>query len=135
MHGRKAPPKGKLFIALEELKQLSDRSKIVGQHVGAAVAARTTRASVSAAGLRYARPLFDRAAELRLPAFVARPAQPVYDDHVPLLQAGIPAVDLIDFDFPEWHTTGDVPAVCDPASLGQVGTLAWSLARSPLPGF
>ena len=61
--------------------------------------------------------------------------QRVYDDHVPLLQAGIPAVDLIDFDFPEWHTTGDVPAVCDPASLGQVGTLAWSLARSPLPGF
>lgn len=64
MHGRKAVPKGKLFIALEELKQLCDRSKVVGQHVSAAVAACTTRASVSAAGLRYARPSLDRAAEL-----------------------------------------------------------------------
>jgi glutaminyl-peptide cyclotransferase len=103
------------------------------------VGRRGLRIGMEGYSLRWApdltRAVFDRAAELKLPAFVPSPAQPVYDDHVPLLQAGIPSVDLIDFNFPEWHTTGDVPAVCDPASLGQVGALAHSLARSPLPGF
>src|SRR5262249_36930837 len=28
----------------------------------------------------------------------------IEDDHVPFLKAGIPAVDLIDFDYPAWHT-------------------------------
>jgi glutaminyl-peptide cyclotransferase len=81
------------------------------------------------------RAVFARAAELGLRAFVPVPAPAVYDDHVPFLQAGIPAVNLIDFDFPEWHTAGDVPAVCDPNSLEQVGRLALSLVRRPLPGF
>ena len=31
------------------------------------------------------------------------------DDHTPFLEAGIPAVDLIDFDYPYWHTTQDTP--------------------------
>jgi len=67
--------------------------------------------------------VFDRAAALGLSAFVAEPGPAVYDDHVPFLQAGIPAIDLIDFDYPLWHTTGDVPAACSPASLEQVGIL------------
>jgi peptidase M28-like protein len=52
----------------------------------------------------------------------------VADDHVPFLEAGIPAVDVIDFRFGDgsppgdlWHTTGDdLDAVC-PASLDAVG--------------
>ena len=65
MHGRSTPPKSKLFIALEELKQLSDRSKIVAQHVSAAIpGAGSTRMSISSAALPYARPSFNRAAEL-----------------------------------------------------------------------
>ena len=68
-YGRSVPPKGKLFIALEELKQLSDRSKIVAQHVNAAIPKATAgstgiRNSISSAGLPYARPSFNRAAEL-----------------------------------------------------------------------
>lgn len=31
----------------------------------------------------------------------------IVDDHVPLNAAGIPTIDLIDFDFPPWHTAGD----------------------------
>jgi len=31
----------------------------------------------------------------------------IYDDHIPFLQIGIPAVDLIDFDYPAWHTLAD----------------------------
>lgn len=52
----------------------------------------------------------------------------VYDDHIPFLNAGIPAIDVVDFDFPEWHTTRDTPAVCSPASLEAVGTVLVSLA-------
>ncbi len=81
------------------------------------------------------RGVFGRAAELGLGAFRAAPAVAVYDDHVPFLQAGLPALDLIDFGFPEWHTTDDVPAVCDPDALEQVGRLVLSLIRDPLPGF
>lgn len=75
--------------------------------------------------------VFARAAELNLTALVSEPGRPVYDDHVPFLAAGIPAVDLIDFDYPQWHTTADLPAACAPASLGQVGTLLLDLIRRP----
>lgn len=78
------------------------------------------------------RAVFVRAASLGLTAFVPEPGPAVYDDHVPFLARGIPAVDLIDFDFPEWHTCGDVPAVCAPASLAQVGTLVADICYRPL---
>jgi Zn-dependent M28 family amino/carboxypeptidase len=29
------------------------------------------------------------------------------DDHFPFLAAGVPAVDVIDFDYPAWHTAQD----------------------------
>ena len=32
---------------------------------------------------------------------------PVEDDHLPFLQAGVPAVDIIDLDYPAWHTAND----------------------------
>ena len=85
--------------------------------------------------LRYApdwtEEVFARAMELNLPGFVAEPGPSIYDDHVPFLGLGIPAVNLIDFDFPQWHTTGDVPAVCSTASLEQVGLLVVSLVYEP----
>ncbi len=31
----------------------------------------------------------------------------VLDDHTPFLRKGVPAIDLIDFDFPCWHQTCD----------------------------
>lgn len=45
----------------------------------------------------------------------------VLDDHIPFQDAGIPAVDLIDFDYPPWHTTADTLDKISAASLGQVG--------------
>jgi glutaminyl-peptide cyclotransferase len=75
--------------------------------------------------------VFSRAASLGLQAFRADPGPAVYDDHVPFLREGIPAVDLIDFDYPQWHTSGDVPATCAAASLEQVGRLVADLAYNP----
>lgn len=43
------------------------------------------------------------------------------DDHIPFLQAGIPAVDIIDFDYPYWHTTQDTADKVSPDSLKIVG--------------
>jgi Zn-dependent M28 family amino/carboxypeptidase len=40
---------------------------------------------------------------------------------MPFINAGIPAIDLIEFDYPEWHTTDDTPDHCDADSLRQVG--------------
>jgi hypothetical protein len=38
-----------------------------------------------------------------------------------LLRRGIPCIDVIDFDYPYWHTLQDTPDKCSPESLGQVG--------------
>jgi hypothetical protein len=67
--------------------------------------------------------VFALAVELGLSAFDPRPGRAVFDDHVPFLQSGTPALDLIDLDYDAWHTLGDTPDRCSPASLGQVGRL------------
>ena len=45
----------------------------------------------------------------------------VDDDHVPFLQAGVPAVDLIDLDYPPWHTAGDTLDKVSARSMEVVG--------------
>lgn len=85
--------------------------------------------------LRYApewmEEIWSRAERLGLPAFVREPGHAVIDDHVPFLEKGIPAVDLIDFDFPEWHTAADTPEICSAESLQQVGDLLLDLLYRP----
>lgn len=53
--------------------------------------------------------------------FIPEVRHTVLDDHIPFLQRGIPAVDIIDFDYPYWHTTQDTPDKVAPASLEAVG--------------
>jgi len=43
------------------------------------------------------------------------------DDHIPFAQRGIPAVDMIDFDYPYWHTTQDTPDKVSGESLEAIG--------------
>jgi len=64
-------------------------------------------------------------------SFVNYAGPAVYDDHIPLLGAGIPAIDLVDFDYPYWHTLQDTPENCSAESLGIVGrvVLAWVYQR------
>ncbi len=47
----------------------------------------------------------------------------ILDDHVPLIERGIRSVDLIDFDYPYWHTVSDTPDKCSAESLGKIGEL------------
>jgi hypothetical protein len=61
------------------------------------------------------------AREVGATAFVDEPGEAIIDDHIPFLQKGVPVVDLIDFDYPYWHTTADTPDKCRPESLQQVG--------------
>jgi glutaminyl-peptide cyclotransferase len=60
------------------------------------------------------------AADLKCSAFKNELGQDIRDDHLALNQAGIPAVDIIDFDYPHWHRLSDVPENCSAESLDQV---------------
>lgn len=74
---------------------------------------------------QYARKFVDRvwkiAAHLGIPEFIPEVKFDVYDDHLNLLEIGIPAIDIIDFEYPYWHTVEDTPDKCSPKSLGNVG--------------
>jgi len=52
--------------------------------------------------------------------FVPERGPAIMDDHVPFLMAGIPSVDIIDIQYPEWHTTRDLADRCDPETLAEV---------------
>lgn len=53
----------------------------------------------------------------------------ILDDHVPFLQLGVPAVDIIDYDYPYWHTSADTVDKISADSLQLVGNtiLSWLL--------
>jgi Zn-dependent M28 family amino/carboxypeptidase len=84
--------------------------------------------------------IFSTARALKIAAFVDKPGRATYDDHIPLNEVNIPAVDLIDFDYPDesnryWHTMEDTPDKCSPESLEAVGVvlvhIIYSQARTP----
>ena len=53
--------------------------------------------------------------------FVPEYGKAITDDHVPFLRRGYLAADVIDFDYPAWHTTQDTIDKVSPASLERVG--------------
>jgi glutaminyl-peptide cyclotransferase len=65
--------------------------------------------------------------------------QAIEDDHIPFVNAGVSAVDLIDFDYGTgnryWHTAQDTVEHCSPTSLTVVGRVVLAsledLAKSP----
>jgi glutaminyl-peptide cyclotransferase len=64
------------------------------------------------------------AARLGVTEFVPRPMRQYYftDDHIMLHDVGgIPCIDIIDFDYPPWHTEADTPDKCSSLSLAKVG--------------
>jgi hypothetical protein len=60
------------------------------------------------------------AREQKCKMFQDRVGGRVLDDHIALLDGGIPAIDIIDFDYEHWHRLSDVPANCSADSLTEV---------------
>jgi peptidase M28-like protein len=58
--------------------------------------------------------------EVKAPAFINKYGSSVRDDHLALNRARIPAIDIIDFDYPHWHRLSDVPENCSGESMEQV---------------
>ncbi|MDX1686776.1 MAG: M28 family peptidase [Candidatus Promineifilaceae bacterium] len=54
-------------------------------------------------------------------AFIPEMKYTITDDHVPFTRRGIPAVDIIDFDYPYWHTVEDTADKASPDSLLRPG--------------
>lgn len=64
--------------------------------------------------------IWSRARALGRPEFVDE-STPILDDHMPFLEAGIPAVDIIDLEYPDWHTATDTLDKISADSLKIVG--------------
>ena len=62
--------------------------------------------------------------------FPPEPQGEILDDHTPFLRAGVPAIDLIDFDFPCWHKTCDDLSAVSPRSLDRSGETVLELLRT-----
>jgi hypothetical protein len=77
--------------------------------------------------------VLEAAGQTRARSFHPEPRYNLTDDHTPLLEAGLPTVDIIDFDYPAWHTHRDLPDQVSAASLAEVaGVAAWLVYKSPL---
>jgi glutaminyl-peptide cyclotransferase len=81
--------------------------------------------------VRLIREIWDVAKELGYGQFfLSEQKYSIMDDHVPFLEAGIPAIDIIDIDYRYWHTSYDTAENVSPDSLGIVGsTLQLWIAR------
>jgi hypothetical protein len=71
-----------------------------------------------------ARDVFAAADALKLRKYFSYLDQDLIDDHAPLNAVGIPTIDIIDFDYPWWHTADDTMDKISAQSLQIVGSVA-----------
>ena len=69
---------------------------------------------------KLCRDVWGIAQEQKCGMFVTEVGEHVQDDHLALLAAGIPAIDIIDFSYPHWHRLTDTPENCGPEGMEQV---------------
>jgi hypothetical protein len=66
--------------------------------------------------------IWGTAARIGVKEFIPRVRYEVRDDHLAMRNvAKIPTAELIDFDYPAWHTLADSPRQCSGESLAKVG--------------
>lgn len=92
---------------------------------------------------QYTHMIWDLAQSMGLSTFRNQPGPDISDDHIPLLQGGMQAVDIIDADLvgnnspnprrKYWHTLKDLPENIGTQTLGQVGDLLLKLIYDQLP--
>lgn len=56
-------------------------------------------------------------------------SQEIEDDHIPFVRLGVRAIDLIDFDYPAWHTEDDTMDKLSAQSLETVGAVVTESVR------
>lgn len=81
--------------------------------------------------------IWSLARELGVYEFIPVQKHEIRDDHLPLHNiGGISCCNVIDFDYPPWHTTEDVPEQCSALSLGKVGWVIreWLVRKKPPEG-
>lgn len=93
------------------LDMIGDKTLTIFQEVNSWNMARAVTESVWAAAERVG-----------VKEFIPRRKHEIRDDHLPLNEiAKIPTCDIIDFDYPHWHTSKDLPSACSGTSLQKVG--------------
>jgi glutaminyl-peptide cyclotransferase len=94
---------------------------------------------VEPTSMEYAQPVVEkiRAAAARLgyaQYFPDHASVAIGDDHIPLIEAGLPTADVIDFSYGPgnswWHTPEDTPAHVSGKTLGMVGQVVTELIYS-----
>jgi glutaminyl-peptide cyclotransferase len=65
--------------------------------------------------------VWSTAADLGYSKYFVDDSQDIEDDHLPFVKAGVPAIDIIDFDYPPWHTDDDTLDKLSAQSLEIVG--------------
>ncbi len=65
--------------------------------------------------------IFETAKNIQAKGFIDSVKYAIQDDHLSLITAGIPTVNIIDFDYKYWHTEFDTPENCSAESLESVG--------------
>ncbi len=65
--------------------------------------------------------------------FIPHVKYDIEDDQLPFVNAGIPSVDIIDIDYPYWHTTSDLPEHVSERSLQLVGEVLWNWIAEQKP--
>jgi Zn-dependent M28 family amino/carboxypeptidase len=71
--------------------------------------------------------VFAQAQRLGYGRYFLNKGWPIEDDHIPFLELGVPAVDIIDLDYGPfnlyWHTRYDTVDKCSPVSLAIVARI------------
>jgi len=83
----------------------------------------------------YCRPVNDMvwkaAADLGITTFYDTVGYKILDDHLSLNTGGVPTIDIIDFDYPFWHTEMDTPDKCSALALENVGRVLTKIIYDP----
>jgi glutaminyl-peptide cyclotransferase len=128
---------GSRIFAPESRRARSRRWRPRGAVVLDMVGGRDLRCTTEIQSINQAAALWNRvhasATALGLGGHFHGPALRVNDDHVFLNRAGIPSIVLIDYSYPHWHTTADVPESCSAGSLQAVGDVMLHFVRSLAP--
>jgi len=73
--------------------------------------------------------IWQTASDLGYKAFFTSQQIAEEDDHIPFVRAGVAAVDLIDIDYPPWHTDADSMDKLSAQSMEIVGTVVYEVIQ------